>query len=111
MCRSERDAATARLSAVVPQLEALEATWARLHGICGADTAEDLIAYWQGECGLSGQWGQVAWLTAPLAEHGSCCQLTRDWWPPGVQTNSGAWFQQSPSLLHCTACPAALLQS
>ena len=48
VCRSERDAATARLSAVVPQLEALEATWARLHGICGADTAEDLIAYWQG---------------------------------------------------------------
>ena len=46
--RAERDAATARLSAVVPELEALEASWARLHGICGAATAEDVIAYWQG---------------------------------------------------------------
>ncbi|PRW33225.1 outer dynein arm-docking complex subunit 1 [Chlorella sorokiniana] len=45
--KAERDAATARLSAVVPELEALEATWARLHGICGAATAEDVIAYWQ----------------------------------------------------------------
>lgn len=47
-CRAERDAANARLSAVVPELEALEASWARLHGICGAATADDLIAYWQG---------------------------------------------------------------
>lgn len=33
---------------MVPELETLEATWARLHGICGAATADDLIAYWQG---------------------------------------------------------------
>lgn len=49
--RAERDAATARLSAVVPELEALEASWARLHGICGAATADDVIAYWQGAQG------------------------------------------------------------
>ena len=64
--RAERDAATARLSAVVPELEALEASWARLHGICGAATAEDVIAYWQGASktmvrqavGCSSEWTQ-----------------------------------------------------
>ncbi|KAL4440036.1 hypothetical protein ABPG75_003037 [Micractinium tetrahymenae] len=45
--KSERDAANARLSVVVPQLEALEATWARLHGICGANDAEELLTYWK----------------------------------------------------------------
>ncbi|EFN52866.1 hypothetical protein CHLNCDRAFT_138354 [Chlorella variabilis] len=45
--RTDREAATRRLSAVVPELELLEASWARLHGVCGAATAEDLIAYWQ----------------------------------------------------------------
>lgn len=57
--RAERDAATARLSAVVPELAALEATWARLHGLCGAASAQDVVAHWQGGWqGLGGwQWG------------------------------------------------------
>ena len=68
--RAERDAATARLSAVVPQLEALEATWARLHGICGAATADDVIAYWQGE------------LATAAAAPGCCCTEQVGGWAP-----------------------------
>ena len=41
----------ARLSVVMPELEALEAVWARLHTICGASTPEDVVAYWQGASG------------------------------------------------------------
>lgn len=37
------------MSAVLPQLEVLEATWGRLHGICGASNAEELITYWTGK--------------------------------------------------------------
>lgn len=45
----EREAREARLSAVVPQLEALEVTWARLHALTASSSAEGVIAFWQGE--------------------------------------------------------------
>ena len=31
-----------------PKLEVLEAAWARLHTITGAEAPEDVIAYWEG---------------------------------------------------------------
>ncbi len=31
-----------------PKLEVLEAAWARLHTITGAETPDDVIAYWEG---------------------------------------------------------------
>ncbi|KAL4854466.1 hypothetical protein ACK3TF_004820 [Chlorella vulgaris] len=45
--RTDKEAATRRLSAVVPELEMLEATWGSMHGVCGAGSPEDLIQYWQ----------------------------------------------------------------
>ena len=37
------------LQALQPKLEAMEASWYRLHSISGADTPEEVISYWEGE--------------------------------------------------------------
>lgn len=65
-CRTDKEAATRRLSAVVPELEMLEATWGSMHGVCGAGSPEDLIQYWQG--------GWAA-LCCPLLPSALCCPL------------------------------------
>jgi hypothetical protein len=38
--------------ALAPQLEAMEAAWARLHMLTGADTPQDIIAFWEGACSI-----------------------------------------------------------
>ena len=37
-----------QVAALAPKLEAMEAAWYRLHTISGADTPEEVIAYWEG---------------------------------------------------------------
>ncbi len=37
---------------LAPQLEVLEAAWARLHTLTGAESPEDAIAFWQGKLQL-----------------------------------------------------------
>ena len=41
------------LQALQPKLEAMEASWYRLHSISGADTPEEVISYWEGESSQS----------------------------------------------------------
>ena len=59
VCRSKgavcRPALTLRctLQALQPKLEAMEASWYRLHSISGADTPEEVISYWEGESSQS----------------------------------------------------------
>ena len=38
--------------ALAPQLEAMEAAWARLHTLTGANTPQDIIAFWEGAYGV-----------------------------------------------------------
>lgn len=45
----------ARASRVMPQLEALEAQWARLHALTGADSPDDVISHWKGAAGSGGK--------------------------------------------------------
>lgn len=68
LCRSERAAVHARLSVVVPELEVLESAWARLHGMCGASNAEELIAHWTGERAIP---------CRTLSTHSGSCSLCR----------------------------------
>lgn len=39
-----------QVAALAPRVEAMEAQWNRLRAISGAETPEDVIAYWEGEC-------------------------------------------------------------
>ena len=41
------------VQALQPKLEAMEASWYRLHSISGADTPEEVISYWEGESSQS----------------------------------------------------------
>eukprot|EP00891_Asterochloris_glomerata_P003644 jgi/Astpho2/3644/fgenesh1_pg.00059_%23_6_t len=45
---AEEQAYEAQLQALQPKLEAMEASWYRLHSISGADTPEEVISYWEG---------------------------------------------------------------
>lgn len=38
-----------RVAALAPKVEAMEASWNRIRTISGADTPDDVIAYWEGE--------------------------------------------------------------
>lgn len=101
--RAERDAATARLSAVVPELEALEASWARLHGICGAATAEDVIAYWQGETRQL----RDRQLGAAAKGHGCGVQSLQPATPAACITSDPlALHASTPAFLHYASCRA-----
>ncbi|KAK9808645.1 hypothetical protein WJX72_001158 [[Myrmecia] bisecta] len=46
--KMEEEAYDMQLQALQPKLEAMEASWYRLHTISGADTPEEVIAYWEG---------------------------------------------------------------
>lgn len=45
----EREAYDMQIQALQPKIEAMEASWNRLRTISGADTPDDVIAYWEGK--------------------------------------------------------------
>ncbi len=47
--KMEQDAYEARVAALAPKVEAMEASWNRIRTISGADTPEEVLAYWEGE--------------------------------------------------------------
>lgn len=84
------------LQALQPKLEAMEASWYRLHSISSADTPEEVISYWEGEssqCRAHSCWAMQAASYACLK--GSMC------------TSRGSPEQQ----VYGNAPPAAALQS
>ena len=46
--KAEHDAYELKVQALAPKVEAMEASWNRIRTISGAETAEDVIAYWEG---------------------------------------------------------------
>ncbi|GAX81127.1 hypothetical protein CEUSTIGMA_g8561.t1 [Chlamydomonas eustigma] len=46
--KAERDAYELKVAALAPKVDAMEASWNRIRTISGAETSEDVIAYWQG---------------------------------------------------------------
>jgi chromosome segregation ATPase len=46
--KAEHDAYEVKVAALAPKVEAMEASWNRIRTISGAETAEDVIAYWEG---------------------------------------------------------------
>lgn len=46
--KAEAEVQEARSSKVMPQLEALEVQWSRLHAITGAEAPEEVISHWTG---------------------------------------------------------------
>jgi hypothetical protein len=44
--QAERDAYELRVAALAPKVEAMEASWNRISSISGAQTSEEVIAYW-----------------------------------------------------------------
>lgn len=47
--RAENEQVEKEISALNPKIDAMEASWIRLRTICGAETVEDVMAYWKGE--------------------------------------------------------------
>lgn len=47
--KMEQDAYEMKVAALAPKVEAMEASWNRIRTISGADTPDDVIAYWEGE--------------------------------------------------------------
>lgn len=50
----QQEAQQARLSAMAPQLDAMETLWTRLHAITAASSSDDVITCWQGGTASSG---------------------------------------------------------
>lgn len=48
LSQAERDAYELKVAALAPKVEAMEASWNRIGTISGAQTSEDVIAYWEG---------------------------------------------------------------
>lgn len=46
--KMEQDAYEMRVAALAPKVEAMEMSWNRIRTISGADTPDDVIAYWEG---------------------------------------------------------------
>mmetsp|Transcript_13769 Transcript_13769/g.29648 ORF Transcript_13769/g.29648 Transcript_13769/m.29648 type:complete len:722 (-) Transcript_13769:508-2673(-) len=46
--KAEHDAYELKVAALAPKVEAMEASWNRIRTISGAETSEDVIAYWEG---------------------------------------------------------------
>ena len=46
--KMEAEAYHMQVQALAPKIESMEAAWNRLRTISGADTPEDVIAYWEG---------------------------------------------------------------
>ncbi|GFH16021.1 uncharacterized protein HaLaN_12365, partial [Haematococcus lacustris] len=46
--KAEHDAYEQKVAALAPKVEAMEASWNRIRTISGAESAEDVIQYWQG---------------------------------------------------------------
>ena len=46
--KAEHDAYELKVAALAPRVEAMEASWNRIRTLSGAETAEDVIAYWEG---------------------------------------------------------------
>jgi len=51
-------APTPQVQSLAPKVEAMEASWNRIRTISGAETAEDVIMYWEG---LKAKEEQVGW--------------------------------------------------
>ena len=49
--KMEQDAYEQKVAALAPKVEAMEYSWNRIRTISGADTPEDVIAYWEGREG------------------------------------------------------------
>eukprot|EP00798_Chlamydomonas_sp_ICE-L_P004200 gene4200-14305_t len=46
--KAEHDAYELKVQALAPKVQAMEASWNRIRATSGAETAEDVIAYWEG---------------------------------------------------------------
>lgn len=46
--KAEHDAYEQKVAALAPKVEAMEASWNRIRTISGAETADDVITYWEG---------------------------------------------------------------
>lgn len=51
--QKEQMAYDEQIQALVPKIEAMEASWNRLRTISGADTPADVIGYWEGDLFLN----------------------------------------------------------
>ena len=47
--KMEQDSYEMRVAALAPKVEAMEHSWNRIRTISGADTPEEVLAYWEGE--------------------------------------------------------------
>jgi hypothetical protein len=74
--KMEQDAYEMRVAALAPKVEAMEMSWNRIRTISGADTPDDVIAYWEGESGRTCAAGRLLLGRSPhLTPRASCTHL------------------------------------